>query len=357
MKKFLASLLLIMVVVGIGYGIATYKIIKTEIISLIPMAEPAVAVTAFIVVESQFQKTTTTVGTVKAKQSILLRNEVDGVIQKITLVSGQIVKRGDILVQLEASVEIAETKIRNAELILAKLRLSKVKDAFGMDVGTDLEVLRRQTEYDVALAMLERAKSYVSKKTLVAPFDARVGIVDIHQGQYLDSGTKIVDLQSIDDTVYVDFYVSQEVAMKLKVGGVILGSLTGDSKAIEGKIVAVDSIINKLTRNAKIRTEFNLINKLRPGGSVMMKVPVGQAYRVPSVPVTALRRSPEGAHVFVIITDKQGQPRAELRKVISGQMQADQIFIHQGLKIGERVVAKGSFKIREMALLNIKVEK
>ena len=357
MKRFFASLLLIAVVAGLGYGIVKIKEANSQASVKKPQKESAVAVTAYQVVESDYQNTTTTVGTVRAIQSVLLRNEIAGVVQKINLVSGQTVKRGDVLVQLDTSVEIADMKMSEAELVLAKLKLSKIKDAFGLDVGTDLEVTRRQTEYDVARAKLERTKAMIAKKTLIAPFDARVGIVDVHPGQYMDAGALIVNLQSVDESVYVDFYVSQDVALRLKKGDVIPGTMSHNSEVVMGKIDAIDSMINEQTRNAKIRTKFDSINKLRPGGSLIIKVPVGSSHRVPAIPVTALRRSPEGAHVFVIIKDKEGKSRAELRQVTSGQMQGDHVFIHKGLKVGELVVAKGSFKVRNQSLLNIKDEK
>jgi membrane fusion protein (multidrug efflux system) len=72
-----------------------------------------------------------------------------------------------------------------------------------------------------------------------------------------------------------------------------------------------------------------------------------------AIPVSALRKGPGGDHVFVIAPDKDGNPRAHLRKVESGTMLGDEVLVLSGLSAGEQVAASGSFKLREDVLVAV----
>jgi membrane fusion protein (multidrug efflux system) len=86
---------------------------------------------------------------------------------------------------------------------------------------------------------------------------------------------------------------------------------------------------------------------------VRVRVPVGPPQQAVAIPVNALRKGPEGDHVYVITADKEGKPRAYARPVASGPVVGGDIVIEEGLVAGERVAASGSFKLREAVLVAI----
>jgi membrane fusion protein (multidrug efflux system) len=86
---------------------------------------------------------------------------------------------------------------------------------------------------------------------------------------------------------------------------------------------------------------------------VRVQVPVGAPRQALAVPVSALRKGPEGDHVFVIGPDKEGKSRAHLRKVESGALLGDEVAIYAGISAGETIAANGSFKLRENALVAV----
>ncbi|WP_256199538.1 efflux RND transporter periplasmic adaptor subunit [Verrucomicrobium spinosum] len=192
----------------------------------------------------------------------------------------------------------------------------------------------------------------MARKTILAPFRARVGLADVHPGQYLEEGTVLTTLQGVDGAVHVDFTVTQAVAGTLKEGETVEVLATLDSAPVLAKIVALDSRVDPKTRNAGVRAKIEDATQApSPGASVRVRVPVGPMRKVVSVPVSALRRGPEGDHVFVIAADASGARRAHQRIVQSGAVQADEVLIESGLKPGEEVAASGSFKLREAVLV------
>jgi membrane fusion protein (multidrug efflux system) len=128
----------------------------------------------------------------------------------------------------------------------------------------------------------------------------------------------------------------------------------GTSAPINARIVALDSRIDPATRNAVVRAKIDGAGHApSPGASVRVRVPVGAPRKAVAVPVSALRKGPQGDQVFVITQDKDGRSRAHVQQVESGAMFGDEIVIHTGLTAGEQVAASGSFKLREAALVSI----
>ena len=191
---------------------------------------------------------------------------------------------------------------------------------------SELEVDRARAERDVALAQIARTKAIIARKTIRAPFRARVGLADVHPGQYLNEGTQLTTLQGVDDAAHVDFTVAQRVAAGLRVGESVDVFATSESSPTTARIVALDARIDATTRNAMVRARIEgAANAPAPGASVRVRVPVGPPRAAVAIPVSALRKGPGGDHVFVIAPDKEGKTRAHVRQVVGGAVLGDEV--------------------------------
>jgi membrane fusion protein (multidrug efflux system) len=251
------------------------------------------------------------------------------------------------------SVEEAELKAQEAQAALAKTVLDRRQSLNHEMATTQEEVDRAHADLDVARAQIARTKAIIARKTIRAPFRSRVGIADVHPGQYLNEGTLLTTLQGIDDAAHVDFTVAQQVAAGLREGELV-EVFAGSPAPITAKIVALDARIDPATRNAAVRARIEGSgNAPSPGSSVRVRIPVGASRKAVAVPVSALRKGPEGDQVFVIRQDQDGRARAHVQPVESGAMFGDEVVIHAGLIAGEQVAASGSFKLREAALVAV----
>jgi membrane fusion protein (multidrug efflux system) len=204
----------------------------------------------------------------------------------------------------------------------------------------------------VALAQIERTKAIIARKTVRAPFRARVGLADVHPGQYLNEGTLLTTLQGLDAATNVDFAVAQNVAAGLREGDQVAVYRSVEGLPVSARVVAVDARVDPSTRNAKVRATIHDVGEdLAPGASVRVIVPSGPAGKAVAVPVSALRKGPEGDHVFVIVPQDDGTSRAQLRTVLSGTVLGDEVLVLQGITAGEEVAASGSFKLRDGVLV------
>jgi membrane fusion protein, multidrug efflux system len=349
------SLLLVMVVaVGIGLAGWKYSSIQGTYAASANQPEPMEAVMVAVAQEFEHRQTTTSIGTVLALRSITLRNELPGTVRQVRLTPGQVVNTGDVLVTLDVSVEEAELKAQEAQSVLAKTVLDR-RQSLSHDLATaEEEVDRARADLDVARAQIARTKAIIARKTIRAPFRARVGISDVHPGQYLNEGTLLTTLQGIDDAAHVDFMVTQQVATGLREGESVDVFAAGESSPIAARIVALDARIDPTTRNAMVRARIErAANAPAPGASVRVQVPIGALRKAVAVPVSALRKGPGGDQVFVIAPGEDGKTRAYMRRVDSGAILGDEVVILAGLSAGERVAASGSFKLRDAVLVAI----
>lgn len=385
MKKqtIVAAVLVLGGVFAVGGSLAWWKYREIEKArNQPPMPEPPESVQ---VVEAQtvtWQPTARLSGTVVALQSVVLKNEVAGTVREVRFESGQRVKQGDILVTLDDSTEQADLaaaeatrRVAEASIVAAKadlawseanynrmLQASEARVAPIADVDrarSELEgnrgrLARAEAELEQAQAQVLQVKTLIDKKTIRAPFDALVGLRNIHPGQYLAEGSEIAGLQAVSDRIYLDFALPQDQAFRVKPGDVVMANadvLGPDPVRIE--VVALDAVANATTRNIRVRSIVeNTGQILRPGMFVDVSVPVGTSGEFVAVPITAVRRASYGDHLFIVMPgEKPGELRARQRFVRLGPSLGQQVIVAEGIKPGERVAAEGSFKLRENSLV------
>ncbi len=346
--------LLLLTVVAVGVGLAAWKYgaIQDNAAASANQPEPMEVVTLAVARAVDHQQTATSIGTVLALRSITLQNELAGTVSQVRLTPGQIVEAGTVLVALDVSVEEADLRAQQAQAVLARTILDR-RRALTQDLAAaQEEVDRARADLDVAQAQIARTKALIARKTIRAPFRARVGLADIHPGQYLNEGTQLTTLQGGDEAVHVDFAVPQHVAAGLQLGSLVDVYPAGESAPLSAKIIALDSRIDPTTRNAMVRAKIEHSPSMpAPGSAVRIKVRVGLPRKAVAIPVNALRKGPGGDQVFVVEPDGSGKTRAHVRQVESGAMLGDEIIVHVGLTAGEQVAASGAFKLRDGVLV------
>src|SRR5213076_93903 len=213
-----------------------------------------------------------------------------------------------------------------AQADLAATTLTRLERLREARATSQEEVEQARAARDVALAQIARTRAIIAKKTIQAPFRARVGLSDVHPGQYLNEGTELTTLQGVDAAANVDFTVAQAVAAELHAGEPVAVYAADDPRPI----------------TARIQSQAPA-----PGASVRVEVPTGPSTTVVAIPVSALRKGPAGDHVFLIAADSAGHTRAHVQPVQSGPVLDDDVVILSGLTPGQQVATSGSFKLRE----------
>jgi membrane fusion protein, multidrug efflux system len=350
----LAWIALLLAIGGTAGGLGYYK--YAEISAAIAAAEvapePREAVEAVQVRRGEWAASTRAVGTVVALRQVEIRNELPGTVVEVGFASGDIVEAGQILVRLDTSEERAALAAAQAEARLAQVVFDRRSRLRPGDVVSVLDLDRAREELAAAGARVSGLEAGIAKKTLAAPFRARVGLTDLQPGAYLDEGTSIAMLQGVDRDAYVDFTLPQDMAAAIRPGVVVTlagPQIPGGSASAE--IVAEDATVDATNRAVRFRAiARGLGEMLRPGAFVDVVTVTAPPRPALLVPLTAVRRAPYGEHVFALV-EEEGQIRARQRVVQTGPVQGTDIVITDGLAEGELIAAGGSFKLRDGLLV------
>ena len=172
-------------------------------------ALPPESVTSLVAKEEEWIPSLKAVGSSAAVQGVTVSTDEPGIVQKINFESGQAVKEGDLLVQLEVSMEQAQLRSAEAQMRLAAANLLRQQNLLKSRVSSQADFDSAQAQYDQAVARVEEVKALINKKTIRAPFSGVLGIRAVNLGQYLQSGAQVAPLQSLDP-IYVNFWLPQQ---------------------------------------------------------------------------------------------------------------------------------------------------
>jgi len=316
------------------------------------MVMPPTTVSSATVKEEDWAPTLSAVGSISAVQGTVVSSELGGVVSQIAFENGGTAKKGDLLVQLDASAEEAQLKSAEADLELARSDLQRSRDLVGRKVISKAEIDAAESKFKQKEGGVEQMRSMIAKKTVRAPFDGQLGIRQVNLGQMINPGQQVVPLTSLDP-VFADFALPQQYLGQLTRGldvHVTTDALPGH--VFNGKLTAINSMVDSSTRNITLQATLeNPDHALRPGMFAKAEVTLPEKHKALVVPGSAISYAPFGDSVFVIEKkkdEKTGKESQVIRQqfVRVGEARGDLVAITQGLKAGETVVSTGVFKLR-----------
>jgi membrane fusion protein (multidrug efflux system) len=352
-KRMILMLVLVIALLG-GLGFVKYRQVETAIAMGSSFQPPPTAVTTVVAQRETWPTTLSVIGTAEAIQGVTVGADLPGTIDKIHFESGQSVKEGDILVELDIRQETAQLANIEAQRDLAKIQYGRSEQLVKAGVISKSDYDAAAAQQKATEAQVGDIKAQIARKTIHAPFTGVLGIRQVSLGQYLAAGQAIVSLQSINP-IYVNFGVPQQDAPKMGIGhGLRVTSESLPGMGFSGKITALDSVINEQTRNIQVQATFqNPGAKLRPGMFVQVELPLGQPRQVIPLPASAINYAPYGDSVYVVsdMTDPKGKSyRGVKQQVVKiDGTKGDQVAVVSGLNPGDEVVSAGVFRLRNAA--------
>ena len=312
---------------------------------------PPESVTSLVAKEEDWIPALKAVGSTAAVQGVTVSTDQPGIVHKINFESGQTVKEGDLLVQLEISQEQAQLRSAEAQMRLAGANLLRQQNLLKSRVSSQADYDSAQAQYDQAVARVEEVKALINKKTIRAPFSGVLGIRAVNLGQYLQSGAQVAPLQSLDP-IYVNFWLPQQYLGQIAAGQPVHVQADGlPDVTFDGKINALDAVIDEATRNVRVQATLpNPQGLLRPGMFVNTEVPLASTTSHIVVPATAIQFAPYGDMVYIVddIKGPDGKTFRGVRQQVVkvGESRGDRVAILSGVNAGEEVVTSGVFKLR-----------
>jgi membrane fusion protein, multidrug efflux system len=313
---------------------------------------PATTVTSAPVKEEDWPPVLSAVGSLSSVQGAVVSTELGGIVSEVMFQNGGVAKKGDVLVKLDSSSEIAQLKTAEADLELARDNLQRARDLAKRKVISKQELDAAESAFGQKQGTVDNMRSFIGKKEVRAPFDGQLGIRYVNVGQMVKGGDQVVSLQTLDP-VFVDFALPQQELSKLSSGlevRVHTDAISG--REFKGKLTAVNSMVDPVTRNVGLQATLdNPDHVLRPGMFAKVEVELPEKHKTMVVPGSAISYAPFGDSVFVIEKkkdEKTGKESQTIRQqfVRVGEARGDFVAINEGLKANETIVSTGVFKLR-----------
>jgi membrane fusion protein (multidrug efflux system) len=313
---------------------------------------PPISVTVATAKKEQWERQFKAIGNLVAFQGVDITTEVSGIITSINFDSGDDVKAGSLLVELDNRTEKANLKSARAQFEADNSqykRLLKLKEK-SYASGNDIDV--QKSLVNISRAQISVAEVALAKKQIYAPFSGTLGIRQIDLGQYVAPGTNIVTLLSVDK-LYLDFTLPEGNFKDLIVDQAIEFRVRAYPQEIfSARVVTWNPELDASTRNISIRALINnRKHLLAPGMFADMNVRSKRKVAVLAVPETAIFYNIYGEAVYILERAESADGKAEPNYRLAAR-QVDVTYrskgvagVTSGLDAGDIVVTAGQLKL------------
>lgn len=331
---------------------------------------PAVPVTTQVVQQSDFPVYLNGLGTVQPYDTVTVRSRVDGQVIKVAFRQGQMVKEGDLLVQIDprpyqAALDQAQAKkaqdeanLRNAELDLERFStLAKSDFASRQQLDTQQAMVNQLTaQIKGDQAAIDNAQTQLDYTAIRSPLSGKTGFRQVDPGNIVHAAdttgiVSIVKLQPISVVFTAPEEDLQRINQALADGTVPVTALSSDSSRTlaQGHLALVNNQIDQASGTIQMKATFtNENNALWPGLSVATRLLINTRKNVVVTPNDAIQHGPNGLYAFVVGADN----KVSVRNITVGDEGSTQSVVTKGLAAGDRVVVAGQYRLTPGTLVD-----
>lgn len=360
-KRMIIMLVLVGLVFGGVFGMKEFG--RRAMVSFLEqMPTPPATVAASEVGTMRWNSRLRSVGSLVAENGTNVTNEAPGIVTTLHFQSGDTVEEGDLLLELDSDTEAAQLARLEAESELAELTRKRRERLFELNSLSKADLDEAVSQANVARAAVKAQRALLEQKRIRAPFSGKLGIRRVSIGQFVDAGTPMVALESVDP-MEVDFSLPEGELPKVSPGQGVKVRVDGfPEEVFEGEILALESRVDSNTRNLDVRARLpNADGRLRPGQFARVEIDLPGQREVIVVPRTAVKYNSYGSSVFIVQQDPDKGPPPEnpnpnmpphtdlmvkQRFVELGEARGDFVEVVKGLEGGEKIATTGLLKLR-----------
>jgi membrane fusion protein (multidrug efflux system) len=281
-----------------------------------------------------------TVGTLRANESVTLVSELSRRLVKIHFEEGSQITAGQLLFKLDDSDLVAELGEIETRLDLASINQKRAVDLLPRRAISQQEFDTSNAELEILKAQKSTQEVNISKTEIRAPFAGVVGVRQVSEGAFVSPASPLVSLQDVS-RIKVDFPLPERYAQEVGRGQKFTFTVAGSDRNFEGEITVIEPAIDASSRSLLVRGLCTSPEGLRPGGFAEVRLTLNELSSGFMVPSQAIVPSPRGQGVYQIVNGK-----AELKPVEVGLRTDDQVQILRGVKEGDLVATTNLLRIR-----------
>jgi len=346
-KKIVSILISLVLVVAIGVVLANNKA-KIDKAAKPVKNNPVIPVKVHEVQEDSFNTSFTINGTTTPAKEVKIASEVQGKLVGLYISNGDIVRAGQTIAVLDASVYRVQLNSIEASIAKAKLDLDRYNKLIELGGATPMQAEAAQLQINSLVAEKKQVLEQISHMQIRAPFTGKIENVAVELGSFVSYGTVLGQL--IDNSsLKINVYLSEQEAFKVKTKQ----QVTIRSVVLpEPKIGKIGMISDKADASGKFLAEIIFANnddgQLKAGIIADVHFSVDAMETGLSIPASALLASAKEAKVFVAKGNK-----AETRNIKTGIVKSEKVQVLEGLSAGEQVVISGQLNLENGTAISI----
>jgi len=280
------------------------------------------------------------IGTVAAKESVLLQPRVSDTVKKIHFRDGQIVLKGDLLVELEDAEEQAQLTEARANMVEAEQQFQRIKDLASRGSATAADLDAQQRVLSETRSRLAVAEARIRDRRISAPFDGVLGFRQISQGSLIGPTTAITTIDAVQ-TMNLDFSVPERFLATLKTDLEVQARVEAfPDQLFTGIVKTLDTRVDPATRLVTVRAEINNEDLLLRPGMLMVVQLISYRWEGVSVPEEAIVPTDGRTYAYTV---KDGV--AQRTPVTLGLRRPGYVEVKEGIATGDLVVTEGTFRL------------
>lgn len=321
------------------------------------MPEPELPVEVLTVTAQTWRPSIQSIGYIEPYQGVDVTTSVAGMVEQVHFESGARVKKGELLVSLESSVERANLKAAEARLAAAKNTWTRNQKVYQRKLISAEDVEEVESAYKVAAAEVASLQATIARLQVKAPFSGQLGIREIQPGQYLQPGNIIANLES-NDNMRVRFIIPQKNLPDISIDmPVELRTEVYPEQSFKGSLNAIEPSVDRDSGIIQLQAKVpNPEQKLRSGMYAAITIWQQEQANTVVVPQQAINFTLYGEMVYVVTENAENGEtvlRVKQRQVKVGQRRGDEAVILSGLAAGDMLVTSGQVRLDNGARVKI----
>lgn len=354
--RLVTQVAVVAILAGLGAGAWAYKdhlpffAAKTATSAATPQVQRTPVETTKARTE-EVRKQIEAVATTLANEAVTVTAKTAGIVRRINFHDGQKVPAGFVLVELDAGESQAKIDEMRSAAENARNNLDRANQLLLTNNVAKARVDELKSTYAATEARLRAEQAKYADYMIKAPFAGKIGLRNISQGALIRPGDVITTLDDISiiklefDVTEADFGTGQ-----VRVGRSVHATGAGiPDRQIEGKVTAIDTRLDPVTRTIRVRAEIqNGDEILKPGMFMNARLVLERRPDAVVVPEQAILSRGPDQFVFIV---RDGV--AHLTPVTIGQRMVGKVEIAQGVKAGDDVVTAGLQQVRDKAQVRL----
>ena len=295
------------------------------------------------------------VGSLQSRQGVVLRPEVSGRVAALGFGDGQRVKRGQLLVQLDDTLQQAQLKQSEAQASIARTNLQRNRELVAENFVSQSAVDQSAAALEVAEAQVALSKAQLARMRIVAPFDGIAGIRSVNLGDYVKDGADLVNIEDLSQ-VLVDFRLPERFIARVKTGQAVEVTLDAvPGQRFNARIDALDAVIDADGRSLLVRARLdNPGGVLKSGLFARTRIVFAQRENALVVPEEALVPQGGKQYLYKVVDGPDGKVSKRIEARI-GLRLPGKAEVLEGLAPGDLVVTAGQARLARGDSVPLKV--